>query len=821
MRTSDIEILPDKSQAKALGALVGVALLLGLALARAFAPIESFQYWSTDPTQLPIPETSIGPVMLLAINVATILAAAVVCVCIRPRSARAATIEAGLLVAGMAPAIYHSAFARGISVDDAQMCFSWIAAMCSGVAASRASGIPLLRRLVIATLVGGVAVLAAKGVVQVYVEHAATVASFKAQRAAVLASHGWSEGSPMARAFEHRLMQPEASAWFGLSNVTAALAAAATGLLFAMLLPNVRGSEPGTPKTSGVAVLGLEVGLAMSGFLLVLAGAKGGIAAAGIVLLTACALLQISRRMGGLSLSPNRANVLRALPLALCAMVALGIVARGIIGDRLGERSLLFRAYYWEAALRVFASHPAEGVGPSQFKNSYLLLKNPLNPEEITSPHNVLLDFSSTLGLGGLAWAALFVFWVWRLGVAMSRTDDGEESPLDLRQEIRPVVLSLSGAVIFGIWIEFGAASPEGAVSRVAGLVLAIAVAAAVLVRLARSPKLAGCAAGATALAMLALIDMGPTFVGSAPWFVMLLTVCGHTTLETTIAGADRRRERGTSRRLIAGSAAVAVVIAAWLGFRIAPWQSLLHQAFDAVLPTATLRHQLQSLATSGTRASAEERAIVEHDLTQLTGLTFAAPASTLFTTVEAARMKALREAFDLLNDAANELPTHGPTRDAACRLALQLADWHRAEHRAAEMKVMTDEALRLAEPALLRDKDSPSLTWQAGVVEAVGEMRGDTPSLWGPVAIDLHTTAARLDPYGLIHVVKLADLSARLGQSAPAATWAAQALKLNEYTRLDPSGTRGLTSEQLARMKGLAAAAPPVNQAVKESSGG
>ena len=177
----DVEALPDRSDAKATGAVLGVSGLLFLCLARAFAPIESFQYWSTDPTLLPIPETSFGPVVLLAINTLTILAAGVVCFCVRPRSSRIATLEAGLLAAGMAPAIYHSLFARGVSVEDAHTCFSWIAAVSAGVAASRASSIPTLRRLIIATLVGGIAVLAAKGVVQVYIEHPGTVAAVYAK----------------------------------------------------------------------------------------------------------------------------------------------------------------------------------------------------------------------------------------------------------------------------------------------------------------------------------------------------------------------------------------------------------------------------------------------------------------------------------------------------------------------------------------------------------------------------------------------------------------------------------------------------------------
>ena len=59
--------------------------------------------------------------------------------------------------------------------------------------------------------------------------------------------------------------------------------------------------------------------------------------------------------------------------------------------------------------MRVFGDHALTGVGPDGFQQAYLFAKNPLSPEEVSSPHSILFDWLSTLGVAGLAWGALLV----------------------------------------------------------------------------------------------------------------------------------------------------------------------------------------------------------------------------------------------------------------------------------------------------------------------------------------------------------------------------------------------------------------------------
>ncbi|HQR39835.1 MAG TPA: hypothetical protein PLF26_15715, partial [Blastocatellia bacterium] len=72
------------------------------------------------------------------------------------------------------------------------------------------------------------AVLAFRGIEQVFIEHPGTVENFKRNRDAILAAQGWPPDSAMARGYERRLMQAEATGWFGLSNVYASFAAASS-----------------------------------------------------------------------------------------------------------------------------------------------------------------------------------------------------------------------------------------------------------------------------------------------------------------------------------------------------------------------------------------------------------------------------------------------------------------------------------------------------------------------------------------------------------------------------------------------------------------
>ena len=65
-------------------------------------------------------------------------------------------------------------------------------------------------------------------------------------------------------------------------------------------------------------------------------------------------------------------------------------------------RSLSFRLQYWQAATRMLADHPVSGVGLGQFQLNYTRYKLPEASEEISDPHNFLLELASLAGVPAL-----------------------------------------------------------------------------------------------------------------------------------------------------------------------------------------------------------------------------------------------------------------------------------------------------------------------------------------------------------------------------------------------------------------------------------
>lgn len=770
-------------------AVSGLVVALACVIGRGVVAADAFPWWSDDPTVIAVPATGLLPVGSLALSVLTILASAVATLAAhtltRRGQAAGAAVENGLLLAGAFGAAAHALWLGGGSLDDLQTGLAWTAAMSAGVAAAACRHDPALRRLVLACLLGGLVMVAAKAGLQVFVEHPATVASFEANKDAVLASHGWAPGSPMARSFEHRLRQADATAWFGLSNVVATFGAAATVMGLGLLV--------GRPREDGAGARGLAgalVALAAAAALLVLGGSKGGYAGAAIGLGCLAAAWAASRR-------PAAAGWLRHIPLAVVAAVFVAVLARLVVGERLGERSLLFRGFYLEAGWRILTTHLPWGTGPSGFRDAYLLAKNPLNPEEITSTHNVLADFACTLGLAGLAWCGLWLLWVARLGPALRVVEAPAPEPARVKEELKPAFLVMCAATILGVWLEAAASTPEAAGMRIAGLVLALVAAAGVLARADGPWARAGVAAGAVTLAALGLIDMSAVSPSSAGWYAMLLAAAGG-------ALGSPAAPRATWRPI----AAAAAVLGAFAGLSrlpaVAAWQSSLREAFDAVAKASRLRGDLDDLMLGKLRPGTPEADSAMERLTAA-GFTPGMSNPEVGRRIDELSLSAWTEALPSLIQASTQQPTHPDTREAACRLEIRIASSLKDAGQAEAAREAASGVLALSVPlAIGRPLGPGTLAWQASAIEGAYRVRGDTAHLWLPECTKLLKAASELDPYSLSHPVRLAGLYEEFGPPEEAARWAGRVLELDEYNRMDPSGTRRLTDEQKAKYRRL-----------------
>jgi hypothetical protein len=803
MRFDDSSILDhDTSAARRAMSRSLLALTLACAVARGVVGHDPFPYWTEDPTILAVPTAALLPVGSVLLSVVAIIAAGL-SLAVRPHAVctdRWPLAEPILFLVGFLGVIAHAFAIRGGSLDNLQTGLLWAAAFASATAASAARHDHIARRMVLASLLGGLVLIAGKCLVQVFVELPATLATFEATKQEVFASRGWSPDSPQARAFEHRLRQPDATAWFGLSNVVATFGAFATiaafGLWLSIFKPRSmgRGVPPHAHPLSSFHLLALLLISLAGASLLILGGSKGGYAAAivGSVVLVA-------------SFITPRWSLFRWTPLLAAVAVFTALAVRGLLGESLGERSLLFRAFYAEASARILLHNLPWGTGPDAYRDAYMLFKNPLSPEEITSPHNIILDLLCTLGVTGVAWTALWLLWVHRLGrglVASSTVIDTANMPPDLRREIRAIFLLFAAATLLGAFIELPAATPESAVMRFAGLFLATLFAAGLLPWFDRPAASHAIAAASISLALLGLIDMAPINPGSASWYAMLLAVAA----PPSPAGEPAPQPSPATRRLwwLTPALAAAAGLAALPS--LLRWQSNLKDAFETVAIPSRLRAETELLFRTP-NAPAPEIADLRARLAEQ-GIAWPPPGPEVF---EPLRLVAMQQALPALQAAAADQPTHTLTREAASRLQLQIATVLNAQQQRQPALEAAAAALATAVPlATSRPPSASTLAWQATVMEQASLLRNDPPHLWVPLTQSLLEAAAAADPHNHVHPKRLAELLAGQSRPADAAFWANKALELNQNNRLDPSGTRTLTPAEIANLNAIISAAKP-----------
>ncbi|QDU39437.1 O-Antigen ligase [Maioricimonas rarisocia] len=91
--------------------------------------------------------------------------------------------------------------------------------------------------------------------------------------------------------------------------------------------------------------------------------------------------------------------------LFLVALVAVGAALTSLDAEVISEapKSLQYRWEYWTATLGMIRDHVLLGVGPGNFRQHYVHYKLPGASEEVTDPHNLILDVWANGGLLALA----------------------------------------------------------------------------------------------------------------------------------------------------------------------------------------------------------------------------------------------------------------------------------------------------------------------------------------------------------------------------------------------------------------------------------
>ncbi|MFN0012713.1 MAG: O-antigen ligase family protein [Phycisphaerales bacterium] len=840
MTDTRAQIEPGARDRAGHGTLLGVAVILAAFSLRAVSSLSLLPGWDLDPMVIPYVPSGLGPAGSLASDFLAMTGATAVLVNAPRGAARRTLAQLGLVLLGAIPLIYHGWVKDSATLADQRQGAAWLSAMVCAVAIRSAARDARVRALVIATLIGLAAVMTCKGLVQVLVENPATIADFRANQEQYLAAQGFSPDSPMAKAYIRRVESNDPTVWMGLTNVFATFAA--MGLSLACPLAcwfALRARRMDRNAKLGVAAGAAAVLCAVGAFI---AGSKGGFVA-GLLAVGLAAL-------GFTTLA--RGRVAAIVGPALVAAAIAAVVVRGLVGERIGELSLLFRWFYMKAAAQIGAANPL-GVGPDGFKDAYLLVKDPLSPEEVASPHSVLLDWWACLGWLGVAWAALWVYWLvrasghlnaslgWKAAVkADASTAQAIPTASDERTLIRAVAGVAVIATIGAMWTERFATSPEAAAVRVGGLLVWLTLGCTIGLAALRAPGWVGRVALAVAAIVACVhsqIEMSGTWVQSCG---LVLAALGAASAHSGLPRAAALRASGVMR-------AAAVAVIALLSARVL-WSatvarlggSQLEEAATALRPIAELAGDLQS---SGVRSQPETQRRLR-ELVAKWVLPGTVPAHTspdlLMSCVRAhaafattSRVATVSLGWPLVMDAVfreasrldlatavyfsqagvdpqAQIPLAAPTERPSIPgetvggrpvpgpdpSVPRVSPLHRA---VASAQIRTERGRPRAE----------AFNWLATVHLAATDLYAPRPAAAEHLALaeGALRRAAALDPTNPLHIHRLLRVQERLG--LPPEQLAATArllLRLDDNQRLDRS-VRGLDAAERARVQALAAA--------------
>lgn len=763
----------DRPQARGRLETAALAALLVAVALRALTPMDPFPGWDGDPFVSFAPSVGLTPTPGMVVD-AVIAGAALALLWFAARHGRGAPAWAVAAAgAGAAVAAVHATPWFGGSLEHAPRGLHWTASMFAGLALARLPA-GAARRLALAVLLGVTAPLVCKGVVQMVIEHPAVVASFDRDRAALLSARGWAEGSASALIYERRLTQAEATGWFGLANVYASFMATGVLAFGALALGAWRGGR----DRAGVWTAGAAA--AACGWGLLASGSKGGI---GAVLLGGGLLL-----VGGLIMRWRRgwASVIGVL--AVAAPLA-AVAARGAIGTSWGELSLLFRAFYAEAALRIWGGAPVLGVGPERFQEAYARAKPALSPELVTSPHSVMLDWTSMLGLGGAAWSAVLVAAAWAMGRRTSRPGPTAmlTEPASLAAGTKFAGFIAAAVMLAGLALERAALTPEAAAARVIGCLGAVAIGWLVLRASPWGERAAALAAG---LALLghAQVELSGTHIGPAAWVLAMLGLAAG---PAQSADAPEARSHGIRRWLLAVPAGAAVVLTFAVP-GVGRWESALAGATAEAAPIGAAAQRFRAAAAGGD--AAEVAGAVAAVATLGDGLRIST-GDDVSRVLNAARQRAWPGVGEALGRAVAARPEHMGTREAFTRVLLERGLGERRVDLVDTALAAVDEGTRV------RPGSATAWAWAATVRLTLAEVGWPAEAgVYRAEAARALEAAAAADPGNARVCVRLVGVYSDLGDAASAARWGAEALRRDGLTRLDPLAGLSDAEERAAR---------------------
>lgn len=754
--------------------LIGILVALAPLVVKAIIPVTNFPGWEFDPFTFPSASTGIGPFGSMACDAISVIGVIGALAGRFLTRSPLAPVQSLLAAVGLVGVSFHFWSADGPTINDAWIGSSWGAAILVGLLLACTPRTPhgdRIRAIVTAVMLGFVTLLALRAAQQVFIEHPQTLAEFRRNRVQIFTAQGWSPDSPMARAYERRILQPEATGWFGLANVLATFGAAGTVSAVGALIAALRVRRSSSPAV----IAGAIATLVASAAVVILAGGKGGYAAAalGLAVLGAFAFLQRLKRPG------------------LGGVISLGAVAATLaliaLGSKTEQLSLLFRWFYMQAAIRIGIDNMPFGVGPDGFQDAYMLAKNPLSPEDVTSSHNVLLDWFATLGVFGLAWAILWCIWIWRTGVHAVSSVSSVQAPADDGARVDRWCVSAVGvaATLVALRIDQDMMTPDMALTRVLGVVAFIGVGWLTLSLLRRDTVWIhrAVAGGAVAAAAHSLIDVTGVWPSSTGMLLVLLGLGA-----SGIAPGERRLP----------FILVPAVLLSLLGLklfqpiaRVLIWESALRDWAARAAHVGEITQRWHA-AQEGLRLGHPSAPIEARTL----AIELAEQINRPDPPFKAEEFDAALRLYDLSTAEAAAsylekkllalMPREWRVRREVSHLWLRIAalrDRTGDQQGAAEAR---SHAIAVAAAIPPGSESAAGLAWLSMAFEACAAGPAAQEQEWFAKAADALERAATLAPYELQYPTRLMTLWERAGEVANARKWALRALELDAALKYD-----------------------------------
>jgi O-antigen ligase len=435
------------------------------------------------------------------------------------------------------------------------MLWEWVALGVLYFLARQCLQSPTERRAALIAMISLATALAAFGLYQYFVSMPDTRAQYAADPDGLLRREGmwFPPGSVERELFEQRLQSTEPLSTFALANSLAGfLACWFVGCAaIALTLPWLADSR--------ARVLGaIALSLASLGCCLLLTKSRSAYVAtaAGIVL-------------AAWLLPPARARtrwLFGAIALGMIVLaLGVGFLTGALDWQVLSEapKSLGYRWQYWQATAAMIADHPWLGVGPGNFADHYTAYKLATASEEISDPHNFLLELGATAGLPALAAMLAIILFVGRLLFA---SETLLHATLNTNETNRALRFILSGAVA-GFWLALvlpwltggliEAPLPAATFAMTLGIALAMG---GLWIPWAREGTLTAAmlaiAASASAINMLAAGGISFPAVAGSFWLLVALAANGR---------ADREFSLSQVATFVGWTAAIVALVACFL----------------------------------------------------------------------------------------------------------------------------------------------------------------------------------------------------------------------------------------------------------------